>query len=49
MERALEANIGLFPMSVVYMVEVPDEIGRFIAQYEFQMSATRDVILVAKV
>ncbi|MFH1821740.1 MAG: hypothetical protein ABH852_04790 [Methanobacteriota archaeon] len=49
MERALEANIGLFPMSVIYMVEVPDEIGRLIVQYEFQMSAARDVILVAKV
>ncbi len=48
-ERAMEANIGLFPMTVIYVVEVPDEIGRIIAQYEFQMSATRDVILVAKV
>lgn len=48
-EKALEANIGLYSMSVLYMVEVPDEIGRLIAQYEFQMTATKDVILIAKV
>lgn len=48
-DRALSANIGMYPMSVIYMVEVPDEIGRQIAQYEFLETSAKDVILVVKV
>lgn len=47
--RGLEANLGHYPLQVIYVVEVPDEIGRLIAQYEFQESSVKDVILVARV
>lgn len=48
-ERGLEANIGHYPLQVIYLVEVPDEIGRLIAAYEFQETSSKDVILVARV
>ncbi|MEM3598306.1 MAG: hypothetical protein QXT02_05170 [Candidatus Hadarchaeum sp.] len=48
-QRGLEANLGHYPLQVIYVIEVPDEIGRLIAQYEFQESSVKDVILVARV
>lgn len=47
MDRARSANIGEYGVSVIYMVEVPDDIGAEITQYELHMTATKDVILVA--
>ncbi|MGC8817080.1 MAG: hypothetical protein ACP5PX_04650 [Candidatus Hadarchaeum sp.] len=47
--RGLEANLGHYPLQVIYVVEVPDEIGRLIAEYEFQETSIKDVILVARV
>lgn len=49
MSNALSANIGDYTVSVIYMVEVPDDKGAQIAQYEFEQSSTKDVILVARV
>ncbi len=46
--KALEANIGHYPLQVIYMVEVPEEIGKFIAQCEFQ-ETFKDIIMVARV
>ena len=47
MDRARSANIGDYDVSVIYIVEVPDDIGAEIIQYELHMTATKDVILVA--
>ena len=47
MDRARSANIGEYDVSVIYMVEVPDDIGAEITQYELHMTATKDVVLVA--
>lgn len=47
MDRARSANIVEYGVSVIYMVEVPDDIGAEITQYELHMTATKDVILVA--
>ncbi len=47
-ERALEANVGQYTLQVIYMVEVPDEIGKMIAQCEFQ-ETFKDVIMVARI
>lgn len=47
-ERALEANIGQYTLQVIYMIEVPDEIGKLIAQCEFQ-ETFKDVIMVARI
>ena len=47
MDRARSANIGEYGVSVIYIVEVPDDIGAEITQYELHMTATKDVILVA--
>ena len=47
MDRARSANIGEYDVSVIYIVEVPDDIGAEITQYELHMTATKDVILVA--
>ncbi|MFQ6129728.1 MAG: hypothetical protein ACE5OT_02825 [Candidatus Hadarchaeaceae archaeon] len=47
MDRARSANIGDYSVSVIYIVEVPDDIGAEIIQYELHMTATKDVILVA--
>lgn len=49
MDRARSANLGMYDVSVIYMVEVPDAIGEEITQYELHMTATKDVILVAVV
>jgi len=48
-ERALSANIGLYTLPIICLVEVPDEIGRLIAQYEFQETSVKDIILVVRV
>jgi len=47
MDSARSANIGNYNVSVIYTVEVPDEIGVEIIQCELHMTATKDVILVA--
>jgi len=47
-ERALEANIGQYALQVIYMVEVPDEIGKLIAQCEFQ-ETFKDIVMVARI
>jgi len=47
MDRARSANIGEYGVSVIYVVEVPDDIGAEITQYELHMTSTKDVILVA--
>ncbi|MBA7650510.1 hypothetical protein ES703_58316 [subsurface metagenome] len=49
MDRARSANIGDYDVSVIYIVEVPDEIGEKIIQYELHMTAIKDVILIATV
>lgn len=46
MDRALTANIGLYTVSVIYVVEVSDTIGEEIAQYEFHQATTKDIILI---
>lgn len=49
MDSARSANIGYYDLSVIYIVEVPDEIGEKIIQYELHMTATKDIILVATI
>jgi len=47
MDSARSANIGYYEVSVIYMVEVPDDIGAEIMQDELHMDTTKDVILLA--
>lgn len=49
MSRALQAQIGSYSVSAIYMVQVPEDRGTLIAQYEFHQSSTKDVILIARV
>ena len=49
MDRALTANIGNYTVSAIYVLEVPDNIGVQIVQYEFHQTTTKDVILIAAV
>lgn len=47
-DRALSAGVGDFTASVIYVVEVTDEAGMLIMEYQ-EYSATMDILLIARV
>ncbi len=49
MDSAIDADIGSYSISVIYMVQVPEDAGALITQYEQHQSATMDVHVVAVV
>ncbi len=49
MDRAMNANILDYDVSVIYSVEVPEEIGERIALYEFHMTSNRDIYFTTEI
>jgi hypothetical protein len=46
MDNALQASVGNYSMSVIYVIEVSDPIGEEVAAAEFQQTDSKDVILL---